>query len=88
MRNDLHSGFKIAELIVKRLEEKLTDEEEQYLTEWKHDREENRVLFHKLSQNPEKQFLKRESKLEKACSNITGSPTISFGKSSNRMTMV
>ena len=66
MRNDLHSGFKIAELIVKRLEEKLTDEEEQYLTEWKHDREENLVLFHKLSQNPEKQFFKRESKLEKA----------------------
>lgn len=62
---DLYSGFKIANLIAKRLEGKLTAEEEQFLEGWKYEREENLVLFHKLSQNPEKQFFQRETKLEK-----------------------
>jgi ferric-dicitrate binding protein FerR (iron transport regulator) len=66
MMKDLNSGFKIADLIVKRLEGRLTDEENQYLEKWKHEREENLVLFHKLSQNPEKQFFKRETQLEKS----------------------
>ncbi|MDQ2179654.1 FecR family protein [Marinifilum sp. D714] len=63
---DLNSGFKIADLIVKRLENRLTQEECQYLEEWKQDNEENAILFQKLSMNPEKQYLKRESKLEKS----------------------
>lgn len=62
--NNLASGFKIADLIVKRLEGKLNANEEQFLEEWKHAKEENLVLFHKLSQNPEKQYFKRESILE------------------------
>ncbi|BAX79153.1 FecR family protein [Labilibaculum antarcticum] len=64
--NNLPSGFKIADLIVKRLEGKLNAEEEQFLEEWKYAEEKNLVLFHKLSQNPEKQYFKRESKLEGA----------------------
>ncbi|WP_282125666.1 FecR family protein [Marinifilum flexuosum] len=63
---DLNSGFKIADLIVKRLEDRLTDEECQYLEEWKQANEENSILFQKLSMNPEKQYLERESKLEKS----------------------
>lgn len=62
--NNLSSGYKIADLIVKRLEGKLSEKEEQYLEEWKYASEENLVLFHKLSQNPEKQYFKRETKLE------------------------
>ena len=64
--NNLPSGFKIADLIVKRLEGKLNAKEEQFLEEWKYAKEENLVLFHKLSQNPEKQYFERESKLESA----------------------
>ncbi|MFA9370660.1 MAG: FecR family protein [Labilibaculum antarcticum] len=64
--NNLPSGFKIADLIVKRLEGKLNAEEEQFLEEWKYAEEKNLVLFHKLSQNPEKQYFKREAKLENA----------------------
>ncbi len=64
--NNLPSGFKIADLIVKRLEGKLNAKEKQFLNEWKYEKEENLVLFHKLSQNPEKLYFKRESKLENA----------------------
>ncbi|MUP37372.1 FecR family protein [Labilibaculum euxinus] len=63
---NLPSGFKIADLIVKRLEGKLNAEEEQFLEEWKHAGEENLVLFHKLAQNPEKLYFKKEAKLESA----------------------
>lgn len=63
---NLPSGFKIADLIVKRLEGKLNAKEEQFLEEWKYAREENLVLFHKLSQNPEKMYFKKEVKLERA----------------------
>ena len=61
---DLNSEFKVADLIVKRLEGGLTDEENQYLEEWMHASEENLDLFHKLSQKPEKQYLDRKNKLE------------------------
>ncbi|GAB7089181.1 FecR family protein [Marinifilum fragile] len=63
---DLNSGFKIADLIVKRLENRLTDEEFQYLEEWKQANEENAILFHKLSMDPERQYLERELKLEQS----------------------
>lgn len=63
---DLYSGFKIADLIVKRLENRLTDEEFQYLEEWKQANEENAILFHKLSMDPERQYLERELKLEQS----------------------
>lgn len=63
---NLPSGFKISDLIVKRLEGKLNTEEEQFLDEWKYAEEKNLVLFHKLSQNPEKLYFKREAKLESA----------------------
>jgi len=66
---NLPSGFKIADLIVKRLEGKLNAEEEQFLEEWKYAREENLVLFHKLSQNPEKLYFKKGVKLERANKN-------------------
>lgn len=61
---DLNSGFKIADLIVKRLENRLTDEDNQYLEEWKLAKNDNLNLFQKLSQNPEKQYINRKSKLE------------------------
>ncbi len=64
--NNLPSGFKIADLIVKRLEGKLNADEKQFLEEWKYASEDRLVLFHKLSQNPEKQYFKREAKLESA----------------------
>jgi ferric-dicitrate binding protein FerR (iron transport regulator) len=64
MKDNINSGFRIADLIVKRLEGKLTPEEEIYLNEWKHASEENLVLFHRLSQNPEKNYFSREAKLE------------------------
>jgi len=63
MKNDLHSGFKMAELIVKKLEGFLTKEEELYLEEWKKEKVENENLFYKLSKNPEKHFSICESKL-------------------------
>ncbi|MBN2596996.1 FecR domain-containing protein [Labilibaculum sp.] len=63
---NLPSGFKIADLIVKRLEGKLNAEEEQFLEKWKYAREENLVLFHKLAQNPEKLYFTKEVKLESA----------------------
>ncbi len=63
---DLNSGFKIADLIVKRLENRLTEEEFQYLEEWKQANEENAILFHKLSMDPERQYLERELKLEQS----------------------
>jgi Fe2+-dicitrate sensor, membrane component len=63
---DLNSGFKIADLIVKRLENRLTEEEFQYLEEWKLANEENAILFHKLSMDPEKQYLQRELQLEQS----------------------
>ncbi|NOU60856.1 FecR family protein [Marinifilum caeruleilacunae] len=66
MKEDLNSGFKIADLIVKRLEGRLSDEESQYLNNWKNEKEENLALFHSLSQSPEKQYFDRELKLEKA----------------------
>jgi ferric-dicitrate binding protein FerR (iron transport regulator) len=66
MKKDLNSGFKIADLIVKRLEGRISDEESQYLDNWKREKEENLILFHNLSQNPEKQYFNREAKLEKA----------------------
>lgn len=62
--NELHSIFKIAELIAKRLEGKLTDEEELILNEWKYDNEENLALYHKLSKNPESNYFKNEDQLE------------------------
>ncbi|RUT78037.1 FecR family protein [Ancylomarina longa] len=64
MKEDWYLGFNIADLIVKRLEGKLSKEEEQTLEDWKYAKEENLVLFHRLSQNPEKQFFNRENKLE------------------------
>lgn len=63
---DLNSGFKIADLIVKRLDNRLTEEEFQYLEEWKQANEENAILFHKLSMDPERQYLERELKLEQS----------------------
>jgi len=66
MKNNLHLGFNIADLIVKRLEGKLSEEEEAVLEEWKYAKEENLVLFHRLSQNPEKQYFAREGKLEES----------------------
>ena len=62
--NELHSIFKIAELIAKRLEGKLTNEEELILNEWKYDNQENLTLYHKLSKNPESNFFKNENQLE------------------------
>ncbi|PKQ62812.1 hypothetical protein BZG02_11490 [Labilibaculum filiforme] len=64
--NNLPFGFKIADLIVKRLEGKLNAEEEQFLEEWKYAKEENLVLFHQLAQNPEKLYFNKEAKLESA----------------------
>lgn len=64
MKRDLNSEFKVADLIVKRFEGGLTDEENQYLEEWMHSSEKNLSLFHKLSQKPEKQYLDRKSILE------------------------
>eukprot|EP01029_Cantina_marsupialis_P030575 TRINITY_DN83199_c0_g1_i1.p1 TRINITY_DN83199_c0_g1~~TRINITY_DN83199_c0_g1_i1.p1 ORF type:complete len:124 (+),score=21.85 TRINITY_DN83199_c0_g1_i1:14-385(+) len=64
MKKDLHSGFKMAELIVKKLEGFLTKEEELYLEEWKKEKVENENLFYELSKSPEKQFSIRKSKLE------------------------
>ncbi len=61
---ELHSKFKIADLIVKRLEGKLTDEEELILNEWKYSKPENLALYHKLSKNPESNFFKNEDQLE------------------------
>jgi len=61
---DLHSIFKIAELIAKRLEGKLNSEEKQILDEWKYENEENLALYHKLSKNPESNFFKHEDQLE------------------------
>eukprot|EP00764_Aduncisulcus_paluster_P007413 gnl/Carplike_NY0171/2429_a3266_323.p1 GENE.gnl/Carplike_NY0171/2429_a3266_323~~gnl/Carplike_NY0171/2429_a3266_323.p1 ORF type:complete len:394 (+),score=31.77 gnl/Carplike_NY0171/2429_a3266_323:31-1212(+) len=66
MKKDLHSGFKMAELIVKKLEGFLTKEEELYLEEWKKEKVENENLFYEFSKNPEKQFSIRKSKLEDA----------------------
>ncbi|PXX97779.1 hypothetical protein DF185_17575 [Marinifilum breve] len=63
---DLNSGFKIADLIVKRLENRLTEEEYQYLEEWKQANKKNAILFQKLSMDPQKQYLDRESRLEKS----------------------
>lgn len=62
--NELHSIFKIAELIAKRLEGKLTNEEELILNEWKYDNQENLALYHKLSKKPESNFFKNEDQLE------------------------
>lgn len=61
---DLHSIFKIADLIAKRLEGKLTSEEVQILDEWKYENDENLALYHKLSKNPESNFFKNEDLLE------------------------
>ncbi len=55
-----HSTFKIADLIVKGLNGKLTKEEEVILNEWKFDSPENLALFHKLSKNPETNFFRNE----------------------------
>ncbi|WP_421920945.1 FecR family protein [Marinifilum sp.] len=63
---DLNSGFKIADLIAKRLAGRLSHEENQYLEEWKNTKEENLALFHKLSMNPEKQYFNRQTKLERS----------------------
>lgn len=63
MKNSLHSGFKIADLIVKRLESRLTKEEEQYLEDWKHEKKENQLLLQNLSENPEKRNVLRKSQL-------------------------
>ena len=60
----LHSIFKIAELIAKRLEGKLTEEEDLLLNEWKYKNQENLALYHKLSKNPESNFFKNEDQLE------------------------
>jgi hypothetical protein len=67
--NELHSTFKIAELIAKRLEGKLTNEEELILNEWKYDNQENLALYHKLSKNPESNYFKNEDQLEGVNSN-------------------
>ena len=67
--NKLHSTFKIAELIAKRLEGKLTNEEELILNEWKYDNQENLALYHKLSKNPESNYFKNEDLLEDVNSN-------------------
>lgn len=64
MKNSLHSGFKIADLIVKRLESRLTKEEEQYLEDWKHEKKENQLLFQNLSKNPGRKNDLRELQLE------------------------
>jgi len=61
---ELHSIFKIAELIAKRLEGKLTEEEDLLLNEWKYDNQENLALYHKLSKNPESNYFKNEDQLE------------------------
>ena len=61
---ELHSIFKIAELIAKRLEGKLTEEEDLRLNEWKYDNQENLALYHKLSKNPESNYFKNEDQLE------------------------
>ncbi|MGQ1911378.1 FecR family protein [Marinifilum sp. RC60d5] len=64
MKNSLHSRFKIADLIVKRLESRLTKEEEQYLEDWKHEKKENQLLFQNLSKNPGRKNDLRELQLE------------------------
>jgi len=62
--NELHSTFKIADLIAKKLEGKLTKEEGLILDDWRYKSNKNLALFHKLSKNPENNYFKRESKLE------------------------
>jgi transmembrane sensor len=62
--SELHSTFKIAELIAKRLEGKLTIEEDLLLNEWKYDKQENLALYHKLSKNPESNYFTNEDQLE------------------------
>ncbi|MGZ2370917.1 FecR family protein [Ancylomarina sp. YFZ004] len=62
--NKLNSSFKIADLISKRLEGKLSQEEGRILDEWKYENEENLALYHKLSKNPESNYFKNEDLLE------------------------
>lgn len=64
--NKLNSTFQIADLISKRLEGKLSQEEGFVLDEWKYENEANLVLYHKLSKNPESNYFKNESKIETA----------------------
>jgi len=64
--NKLNSTFKIADLIAKRLEGKLSQEEGDVLDEWKYENEANLVLYHKLSKSPESNYFKNETKIETA----------------------
>lgn len=61
---ELHSTFKIANLIAKKLEGKLTEEENLLLNQWKYENQENLSLYHKLSKNPESNYFKNEDQLE------------------------
>jgi len=63
--NQLNSSFKIADLIAKRLNGKLSLEEGHFLDEWKYENKENLDLYHKLSKNPETNYFKNEEQLEK-----------------------
>ena len=62
--NELESIFRIANLISKRLNGKLSQEEDHILDEWKYDNKENLALYYKLSKNPESNYFEREEKLE------------------------
>lgn len=61
--NKLNSTFKIADLIAKSLEGKLSQEEGRILDEWKYENEENLTLYHKLSKNPESNYFRNEDDL-------------------------
>lgn len=67
--NDLNSGFKIADLIVKRLENRLNNSEKQYLEEWIQASIKNRSLYSHLSDNHEKHYKNREIRLAKTNKN-------------------
>lgn len=67
--NDLNSGFKIADLIVKRLENRLNSSEKQYLEEWIQASIKNRSLYSHLSDNHEKHYKNREIRLAKTNKN-------------------
>jgi len=62
----MQNAFKIADLVTKRLEGKLSHEEHIALEKWKHEKEENLVLFYKIAQNPEKQYFDRAVIREKS----------------------